>query len=617
MRYTIPPGRPAAETSGSPTAAANDRHAPRAAAADAAAAHEADPTAAPPANVPLAANPLPEPILPTLGVPVPVFGETTLGTDFVPEYSALILPSAMLATRFLARTPIQELEAGHVVLVLGSTAAIVSASTVAPPIVAYLVVHRSADSTTDAVLVYSNSPASAAVYPRLLTFSPWLSVNQSTVITLNEAGVRARCLPTLMDADKSYQVNLFGAGAGTHVLPIAPVTSLLYDTPESQLKREAREEKLVAVQVCLRGDTAAVNAFVGPARDLGHDAVLARIYPLLTVAQRACPWARPECLPLFLQFLFSSSYLVLKGQGMNLTAQHLLPAPTLDTAAKIETVRHLEQCAQELASGLTTVFCQPGSPLYKQDPLFFNNIMVKPLEQLRSTTHQSSYLGAIPINCVVQAFNSCLADLGAFMRTPANASLPFLEFQAGAMATLDLRPKEIVMAAQTSLHCLELFVIPQFGRFDGKAPAAVANVPPLQSPLSRKRGSSQAGLPALKLQRLSYSPATPNPRGITPGRYAPVMARAPPPTGNVHATRAGPPPAAGTSPYSCVSDFVTKIDPVRYPQGCTTVNCPRRHIPLPSPGQFSAVDKAELLQSLSKMKGTRTAPMIALIQSRN
>ena len=78
---------------------------------------------------------------------------------------------------------------------------------------------------------------------------------------------------------------------------------MLYDTPESQLKREAREEKLAAVHVCMRGDLAAANAFIGPARDLSNDAVLARTYPLLTVAQRTCPWARPECLPLFLQFL--------------------------------------------------------------------------------------------------------------------------------------------------------------------------------------------------------------------------------------------------------------------------------------------------------------------------
>ena len=77
--------------------------------------------------------------------------------------------------------------------------------------------------------------------------------------------------------------------------------STLYDTPESQLKREVREEKLAAVTVCLRGDLqAAVNAFIGPAHDLGHDSVLARIYPMLSVTQRAYPWAHPECLPFFL-----------------------------------------------------------------------------------------------------------------------------------------------------------------------------------------------------------------------------------------------------------------------------------------------------------------------------
>ena len=79
-----------------------------------------------------------------------------------------------------------------------------------------------------------------------------------------------------------------------------------------------------------------MNAFVGPARDFGHDSVLARIYPMLLMARRACPWASPECLPLFLQFLFSPSYLVLKGQGINLTAQHLLPTSKSDSAVQIE-----------------------------------------------------------------------------------------------------------------------------------------------------------------------------------------------------------------------------------------------------------------------------------------
>ena len=40
---------------------------------------------------------------------------------------------------------------------------------------------------------------------------------------------------------------------------------------------------------------------------------------------------------------------------------------------------------------------------------------------------------------------------------------------------------------------------------------------------------------------------------------------------------------------------MSKIDGVHYPLGCTTPNCPRRHVPLPALGQFAAVDKAELL----------------------
>ena len=255
---------------------------------------------------------------------------------------------------------------------------------------------------------------------------------------------------------------------------------------------------------------------------------------LLTVAQRTCPWARPECLPLFLQFLFSPSYLVLKGQGMTLTAQHLLPTSKSDSATQIETVGELEQCAQIMNSGYTTIFCQPGSLLYKQEPLFFNNITVKMLEQLRSTTHQSEYLGTVPVNCVLQAFNGCLAALGAFMRDITNSSLSFVEFQSGAMATLDLKPKEIIMGAYMSIHCQELFVIPQFHRFDGKAPTAVFNAVSVHPAPSRKRPLFQPpGPPAVKLQRAYPSNSI---LRTNHGRSAPLAARASPscstPTGS-------------------------------------------------------------------------------------
>ena len=166
---------------------------------------------------------------------------------------------------------------------------------------------------------------------------------------------------------------------------------MLYDTPESQLKREAREEKLAAVTVCLRGDLQAVNAFVGPSRDLGHDSVLARIYPMLSVLNvPVLGLLLPECLPFFIQFLFSPSYLVLKGQGINLAAQHLLPTSKSDSAVQIETLSQIEQCAQAMCSGFTTLYCQPGSPLRKLDPLFFYNITVSSCV-IRPTTRVSTW----------------------------------------------------------------------------------------------------------------------------------------------------------------------------------------------------------------------------------
>ncbi len=246
-------------------------------------------------------------------------------------------------------------------LVLGFAAGIVSAATLQAPVAAYLVVNKSPDGSTDAVLAYPSNAVGTHNLPKLFTFMPAIAADHSTVVILNEAGVRARYLPALADAAKLYQVALVGAAIGAPLSATASPASMLYD-PESQLKREAREEKLAEVTVCLRGDLQAVNTFVGPVCDLGHDSVLARIYPMLSVVQRARPWARPECLPLFLQFLFiSPSYLVLKGQGINLTAQHLLPTSKSDSAVQIETVSQIEQCAQALCSGFTTLYCQPAS----------------------------------------------------------------------------------------------------------------------------------------------------------------------------------------------------------------------------------------------------------------
>jgi hypothetical protein len=242
---------------------------------------------------------------------------------------------------------------------------------------------------------------------------------------------------------------------------------------------------------------------------------------------------------------------VLKGQGINLTAQHLLPTTKSDSAVQIETVSQIEQCAKTMCSGFTTLYCQPGSPLHKLDPLFFYNITVSLLEQLCSTSHQSEYLGALPINCVVQAFNEWLAALGSYMRNTANASLPFAEFQAGAMATMDLKPRETVMGAYTAIHCQELFVVQQFRRFDGKAVPA-PTVPAISyPPQSRKRPLPQSGPPPFRQHTSLVISAAPR---AQPGRPAPIVARIPYIGGNNPVPRVGPPPAGGTHQYICVSD---------------------------------------------------------------
>ena len=86
-------------------------------------------------------------------------------------------------------------------------------------------------------------------------------------------------------------------------------------------------EELNALFVLFRGDAGAVATFVGLSRDIGHDSVLATIYGRLSVVQRACPWAQPDNLPLFLQLLFGETYLVVKKSDINLVCQHLMVNP--------------------------------------------------------------------------------------------------------------------------------------------------------------------------------------------------------------------------------------------------------------------------------------------------
>ena len=211
------------------------------------------PNAVPPRVAPVnrALEPMPEPLFP-LAHSEPVFGAITLGNDFVPEHLSLVLPSNVLAARFLARISIHDLSIGLAVLVLGFAAGIVSAATLQAPVAAYLVVNKSPDGSTDAVLVYPSNAAGSHNLPKLLTFVPTTAVDQSTVVILNEAGNRARYLPALADAAKLYQVALVGAAVVSPLSATVSPASMLYDTPESQLKREAREEKLAAVTVCLR-----------------------------------------------------------------------------------------------------------------------------------------------------------------------------------------------------------------------------------------------------------------------------------------------------------------------------------------------------------------------------
>ena len=56
---------------------------------------------------------------------------------------------------------------------------------------------------------------------------PAIATDKSTVVILNEAGVRARYLPVLADAAKLYQVALIGAAIGAPLSATASPASML------------------------------------------------------------------------------------------------------------------------------------------------------------------------------------------------------------------------------------------------------------------------------------------------------------------------------------------------------------------------------------------------------
>ena len=111
-----------------------------------------------------------------------------------------------------------------------------------------------------------------------------------------------RYFPPLLGATAvDHQIKLIGQPvikvAVDRVPASAPVPGpLLYDTTDSQLKRDTREEKLRPLFVAMRGDVSAVAAFVGSARDLAQESVLSRVHQTLSVAQVQLPCFRSDRL---------------------------------------------------------------------------------------------------------------------------------------------------------------------------------------------------------------------------------------------------------------------------------------------------------------------------------
>eukprot|EP01036_Dinobryon_divergens_P035617 gene35617-46192_t len=585
-----------------------------------------DPAAAPaPAPVPAAA-PIPAfaaPAAADLASAAPVndgfsdsgFSLPMDAASVIPNYESDRLLHSSFGGRLFNCIALDQLAVGMTILVFGFSTPEAPADSVAGLVAGYVVVNRLSDGSCDAVRAYIMDGTMAAVHPRVLTFFPHSELK--SVPILSDSAISTNSFPiSIATFARAQNVKMIGVPVlSSAAVPPAPTSGgvLTVESADSQLKRDAREAKLDAVFVLMRGNKSKVDAFVGPQRDLSNETVISAIYSGLTVSQLNLPCVKPDNLPLLLVAQFGATYLALKGKGVNLTLQHALPAVSANIAGQFENLVQVAQALQDIFEILGGIYAAPGTPIGDADPLLFLDITTRMLAQLRSKAHQGTYLGGIPIASVVQAANQCLANFGKYLRDRPNAIIPLADFKAGAAACLDLKPQEAVMDAFTAGHNAVLFIAPQISTFDGSSLPAARSAVAIEGRLSGTKRSLAPTpyqvLPrqAQKQQRLYLGTPAAN---ANTGRSRPLVAQAP--TAPLVANR-----AAQAGPFICVSDFVAKLDGVRFPNGCTTPSCGRRHIPLPPVGQFSAADKAEILQSLQKMKGTRVPSMVTLVQGRS
>ena len=547
---------------------------------------------------------------PVVPVDFDLFRGPTNGSTVVPAYLELVFPSPNLQSRQFDRQWYNQLVVGQCICVMGFNSDDISWENTVGPVVIYLVVHKLQDGSVDATRAYVANVDLAASHPQWITFFPEgeeATNLQNSVLILNLCAINVRAFPFSLGAVAAeHQVKIVGTATRVLATSIGPYTSpsgpLLYDTTDSHLKRETREEKLVPFFVAMRGDTLVVAAFVGSARDLTQESVLSKVHQNLSVAQAQLPCFRPEVLPIVLQCQFGPTYQTVNKRGINITVQHFMPPLKPNNAYQFGSVAQMVDCIQNFNESLSRLFVFPGSALHTFDPLFMYGVTLTAVNQLRSTTNQDEYLPSIPINCVVQRLNQAFADFGKFMRIRDNAFIPIEEFRSKLSKIFDLHPGDCVRGALTAVNNAGLFIPPQFVTFDGTSlPTSnsyVAAVGGFKRPFTSSSSSSATRPP--KNPRHQPAPV----RHTAPIRHQPAPA-----------VIVGPLPN-NRGQYICVSDFVTKLDGTRYPHVCTTMGCSRRHIPLPSIGQFAAADKQEILQSLSRMKGTRVAPMVALVQSR-
>ena len=524
-------------------------------------------------------------------------------SSIVPEYSELIFPSTDPQSRFFTPIRVAELQPGMCIPILDSNSSVLSFSAVIGALMIYTVVSKSGDKSCDLVAI-AGKDAAMNSFPTWATFLE--SDASRRVLIFSDSAIATRQIPaTVYHELATYGLTPIGSApfidASSFVTPpssAAPAVPPAVREPSD--KERLKADALRIITRACNNDLDAVTTFMGPSKDYAHDGLLARIYNMADVHTMAIAVMLPNILPVFLVFRWGQNLLTFVKTPLQCHLRLCMPLQRNGQAFRFQSVDEMEEALINLGNVLNLMFCSPGSATYAFDPLYYPNSIAIMLSQIRCRT-PGLCVRQIHIDYLLWQVSIRISNAMAEFADERNATLSLHDFRAKLVASLDLNPAKLVLDAIGA------------ERASGNIPAQL----PVQVGPSLVAVVPVAAKPLQSIKR-------PAPRNMFPTSGHPPYVRARHAySGPHHAPPPGVPSvpqgtSTGRPSFICFQDFVSKLDRARFPLGCTSSSCSRRHVPLPAPGAFAAADKAEILQSIARSKGNPNlkAAMTAAVSQR-